>query len=326
MSDNSIQEISIHMNIIDIIKNIIDATGSKKLKRACKKIRLFFFAVDMTKHIPSDSELDLQRKTEFNYSPLISVICPIYNTPEKFLSEMIESILAQTYSNLELCLYDTSDSEHHAVGEIIKQYCTKDSRIVYKSDSCNKGIAGNSNAAMAMASGEYTALMDHDDMLLPNALFEVVKKLNEAPADFIYTDEATFFYNPLRAYSCHKKPDFSLDFLRENNYICHLSVIKTELLRKVKGFKMGFDGSQDHDLFLRLSEETDKIAHIPKPLYLWRVNPDSFSQTRMDKCIESGIKAVREHLTRCNIKAEVTNIKNNPIYIINKIQDNIIQK
>lgn len=314
------------MNIIDIIKIAIDATGSRKLKSICKKIKYILFGIDISKHIPANAELEEQKNFKFEKQPLISIICPVYNTPEKFLAEMIESILAQTYSNFELCLYDTSDSEHHAVGEIIRQYCAGDSRIVYKSDSCNKGIAGNSNAAMAMASGEYTALMDHDDILLPNALFEVVKKLNEQVSDMVYTDEATFFENPKRAYECNFKPSFSIEYLRNTNFICHFCVIKTTLLKKVNGFKAGFDGSQDHDLFLRISEATKKIEHIPKLLYLWRINPDSFSQNKMDKCIESGLKAVREHLERCGIKAEVTNIRNKPIYIINEAQNNTIQK
>jgi len=141
-------------------------------------------------------------------------------------------------------------------------------------------------------------------------------KIQDEDYDFIFSDEALFTRNPERLDRLVVKPDFDIELLRKSNYLCHLAVIKMDLFKKLNGFQMGFDGSQDHDLFLRLAETTSRIMHIPKVLYLWQTNPDSFSQTRIKKCIQSGKKAVKEHLIRCNINANISNIKNRPIYKI----------
>ena len=258
----------------------------------------------ISKNILSQEEIEEQTNTKFEYSPLISIITPLYNTPKEFFIDYLESIKNQTYSNWEICIVDASEKKLGYIENLIKN----DSRIKYKKLEENNGISENSNRAIEMANGEFLALIDHDDVIEKNALFEVVKVLNEnKETDFIYTDEDKFEGNLTNRYFPFFKPDFSPDFLRSNNYICHLSVIRKELVEKVGLFRKEFDGAQDFDLFLRVTEQTTNIVHIPKVLYHWRTHNLSTSQNMETKmyAIEAGKKAIEEHCKRLNMKAKV---------------------
>lgn len=229
-----------------------------------------------TGSFPTAEERKEQEKIKFSKDIKFSVLVPLYNTPEHFLREMIDSVVTQTYQNWELCLADGSDAEHDYVGEICKSYYEKDSRIVYKKLEKNEGISGNTNACYAMATGNYIALFDHDDLLHPSVLYEYTKAIHEKDADYIYCDEVTFRGGSINnMLTMHFKPDFAPDNLLANNYICHFSVFKRELLEGTELFRSQFDGSQDHDMILRLTEKAENIVHIPKMLYYWRSHKGS---------------------------------------------------
>ncbi len=252
-------------------------------------------------------ERQAQTNTIFEKKIKFSIIVPLYNTPSKFLCEMINSCIDQTYTNWELCLADGSDKKHSYVGKIVKDYMKKDNRIKYKILSNNGGISENTNESIKMATGDYIALFDHDDVLHPSALFEYMKVICDKNADFIYCDEDKFEKSISNCFDPHFKPDFAIDNLRANNYICHFSVFKKELLDEVGLFRKEFDGSQDHDMILRLTEKANVIVHIPKILYHWRVSTNSVASDPYAKpyTIKAGLNAVSEHLNRCNIKARV---------------------
>lgn len=274
----------------------------------------------------SEEERKGQINTKFNENIKFSIVVPIYNTPKKYLCEMIESCINQTYSNWELCLADGSDKEHSYVGNIIKNYAKKDERIKYKVLDKNGGISENTNECIRMSSGDYIALFDHDDLLHPAALFEYMNVIEKENADFIYSDEAVFEKNLNDINTIHFKPDFAIDNLRTYNYICHFTVFKKSLLDKVGMFRKEFDGSQDHDMIFRLTEQAENIVHVPKVLYYWRSHPQSTSQDINSKsyAIDNGIKAVNEHLKRCNIDGFAQSSEEFPtIYRLTyKIKDN----
>lgn len=248
-----------------------------------------------------------QRATKFSKEIKFSILVPLYNTPEKFLREMIQSVQDQTYINWELCLADGSDAEHSDVQKICEEYIQKDERIKYQKLEKNMGISGNTNACIDMAQGDYIALFDHDDLLHPAALYENMKVICEKDADFIYTDENTFHDTPADAFCPHFKPDYAPDTLRANNYICHFSVFKKSLLEKTGGFRPECDGSQDFDMVLRLTEQAKTIVHIPKILYFWRAHKGSVAESVGAKpyVIEAAHKAVSDHLKRVGLEGEV---------------------
>lgn len=254
---------------------------------------------------------DVQRKNEQRYKPdkkvKVSIVVPLFNTPENFLKEMLDSVEAQTYSDWELCLADASDEENGQVKKLAIHYQAKDKRIKYKKLSKNEGISENTNRALEMATGDYIGLMDHDDLLHPSALYNVVKVVEENKADFIYTDELSFDRRPDRVQSIHFKPDFSWETFRNNNFICHFTVFTRKLIDEVGGFRKEFDGSQDYDLFLRLLEKAENICHISKVLYFWRLHAGSVASGVGAKpyTIEAGRKALEEHLRRENIIGKV---------------------
>lgn len=205
-----------------------------------------------TQSFPSAEERQKQEAAVFERMPKISILVPLWNTPESFLTEMIGSVQWQTYKNWELCLADGSDDAHAYVGEYCKRLAAQDSRIVYQKLAKNEGISGNTNECYKLASGEFIGLFDHDDILHPCALYEYVKAINEKDADFIYCDEATFKSPDInKMITMHFKPDYAIDNLRANNYICHFSVFSRELLDGTELFRTKFDGSQDHDMILR---------------------------------------------------------------------------
>lgn len=252
-------------------------------------------------------ELERQKSDVFPRNLKFSILVPLYNTPEKFLHEMVQSVLEQTYGNWELCMVDGSDKDHHVVEKICRQYTRKDSRILYRKLEKNLGISENTNACIDMASGDYIALLDYDDLLHPAALHEVMKAICEQGADFIYTDEGIFRNQPEDAYDFHFKSDFAPDTLRSVNYICHLSVFEKMLLDEVGNFRSECDGSQDFDMILRLTEKAEKIVHIPLVLYYWRSHPSSTADSVGAKpyVIEAGHCALRDHLHRMGLKGDI---------------------
>lgn len=281
-------------------------------KPAVEKYRLFKPAKikDMKSlHTITPERRKREEKYKFPQEIKFSILVPLYNTPKKFLIEMIGSVTDQTYGNWELCLADGSDDEHAYVGEYCRKLAKNDKRIVYKKLEKNEGISENTNVCIKMASGDYVALFDHDDFLHPSALFEVMKAICEQGAEYVYTDEATFVGENLNdIVTYHFKPDFAIDNLLANNYICHFSVFKASLIDKVGGFRSKYDGSQDHDLILRLTDAANKVVHIPKLLYFWRSHKNSVAMDINSKtyAIEAGKAAVHDFLESKGYNTVVT--------------------
>ena len=273
-------------------------------------------------HIVEKKVLEKQKSTEFSKDIKISILTPLFNTPKQFLIELIESVQAQTYSNWELCLCDASDNEHDYVQDVVLDYQKKDMRISYKKLEENKGISENTNACIEVSTGQYFGLLDHDDILHPSALFEVMKCI-EKGADFIYTDEVKFsgsiedISNPLH-FNC--KGGFGIEELQSHNYICHFNVYSKELLSRLEQpyYRTEYDGSQDHDMVLRLTEKAYSIVHIPKVLYYWRFHDQSVSMNLDSKsyAVDAGIHAVQSQLNRKQWKGSV--ISNAPYRTIYK--------
>ena len=267
-------------------------------------------------HCPTEEEIAEQRKRVFAYAPKISILVPVYNTPAVFLKQMIQSVRKQTYSNWELCIANANPANPE-VAEILRVASKKDERIKVVDVPENEGIAQNTNRALEIAAGEYIGLLDHDDLLAVNALYEVVNTLNaDAGAEVIYTDEDKVTTDLEEHFKPHFKPDFNLDLLRSNNYICHFFVAKKELIERVGAFRKEFNGAQDYDLILRCTEEAENIVHVPKILYHWRVHKESTSDNPMSKmyAYDAGKKAIEEHLKRCDTSGEVSHTKDLGFY------------
>ena len=254
-----------------------------------------------TGSFPSAAEREKEETTVFPKDVTFSILVPLYNTPERFLREMIESVTAQTYGKWELCLADGSDDAHAFVGRICQEYRQKDSRIKYQKLAKNEGISGNTNECYKMATGNYIALFDHDDLLHPCVLFAYMQAICEKDADYIYCDEATFKGNSINhMITMHFKPDYAPDNLLANNYICHFSVFSRELLESGELFRSQFDGSQDHDMILRLTAKAKHIVHIPRILYYWRSHKGSVASSIDAKtyAINAAKGAVADRLTK----------------------------
>ena len=259
------------------------------------------------KHKASEETLKKQRDVKWKNPPVISVAVPVWNTPPAYLKEMVDSLLRQSYPYFELCVVNASP-ENREVSRILADYAAKDSRIRVIDVTENAGIGGNTNIALESVSGDYTGLLDHDDFLSPDALFEVAKAIKETGADVIYTDEDKVDEKGTTHFQPALKPDFSPDLLRSNNYICHFLVVKTSLVRMVGGLREGFEGAQDHDFLFRVTEKAEKIVHIPRILYHWRTHSASTADNPDSKlyAYESGVRAVEEHLARCGVKGTVS--------------------
>ena len=259
-------------------------------------------------YVPDEAALEKQRHHHFEYSPLISVAVPAYRTLEKFLVQMIDSLLAQTYGNWELCIANGSP-EDGAMKKVLEEYTKKDSRIRVSELTENKGIAGNTNAALEMARGEFVGLLDHDDLLAPNALYEIVRALDEdRTLDAVYTDEDKVTTELDEHFQPHLKPDFNLDLLRSNNYICHFFVVRRSIVQKVGGFRQEFDGAQDHDFIFRCIETAEKVGHIPEILYHWRTHKASTADNPASKmyAFDAGKRAIEAHLKRTGTEGTVS--------------------
>ncbi len=275
-------------------KGVMRKLQSKLIeKRAAKKHGRSSF--------PTPEERKAMESYTFSKDITFSVLVPLYNTPKKYLVEMIDSVISQTYKGWQLCLADGSDAEHDYVGVIAREYADRDSRICYKKLEKNEGISGNTNRCYEMATGDYIALFDHDDILHPNVLFEYMKVICEQDADYIYCDEATFKNGSIdNMITLHFKPDYAIDNLRANNYICHFSAFKRSLLEGTELFRTQFDGSQDHDMILRLTSAAKTVVHVPKLLYYWRSHKASVASDISAKlyCIDAAKGAVADHLTK----------------------------
>lgn len=255
-----------------------------------------------TQSFPTPEQAQKERETVFPNMVKISILVPLWNNKREFQIEMLESVMNQTYQNWELCLADGSDAEHSYIEEISKEYAAKaNGRIVYKKLEKNGGIAGNTNECLKLATGSYIGLFDQDDILHPSVLYEYVKAINEQGADYLYCDETTFKSGDIdQMLTMHFKPDYAPDNLRANNYICHFSVFSRELLDGKELFRSKFDGSQDHDMILRLTDNAKKIVHIPRLMYYWRCHAGSVASGIGAKpyAVAAAKGAVAEHLRK----------------------------
>lgn len=261
----------------------------------------------IARHEPAEAELRWQRAAVFTRRPLISIAVPVFNPPLNYLQALLTSLQAQTYPSWEVCLAVCGEDTETLLRRLAVLAKT-DPRIKIKRLPENLGIAGNTNQALTLATGEYVTFMDHDDLIPPFALFEVVKAINAHPGwDMIYSDEDKLSPDGKKRFDPHFKPDFSPDSLRSYNYICHLLVLKHRLLRKLKGLRLGFDGSQDYDLILRAADATRRIGHIPKVLYHWRAHTTSTALSYHTKmyALEAAQKALRDHLKRNRVPGQV---------------------
>ena len=255
-----------------------------------------------TESFPTPEQRTAENNTVFPRMVKISILVPLWNNQIQFQKEMLDSVMNQTYSNWELCLADGSDEAHSYIGDICREYAAKSqNRIIYRHLEKNDGIAGNTNACLKMATGEYIGLLDQDDILHPSVLYEYVKAINEQNADYLYCDETTFKGGDINhMLTMHFKPDYAPDNLRANNYICHFSVFHRGLLDGDELFRTKFDGSQDHDMILRLTDNAKKIVHVPRLMYYWRSHSGSTASGIDAKpyAVEAAKGAVAEHLKK----------------------------
>ena len=297
-----------------IEQDVLRALKTGELKRLEK------FGVIAEKGALPDAECREQEDRSRTWQTTFSLLVPLYNTPPRFLAELVFSVLEQTYPHWELCLVDASDASHGEVEKVVSFFAAQDTRIRYRRLEKNDGISGNTNAAIEMAHGDYIVLLDHDDLLHPAALYHVAEAIARTHADFVYTDECVFYDDRGDTQKCSNyKPDFSPDYLRGCNYICHLSAFSRVLLEKAGGgFRHEYDGSQDHDLILRLTEKATRIEHVPKCLYFWRAHAASVASGVAAKpyAITAGIAAVQASIDRLGLKGKVGNILNGPVYRI----------
>lgn len=283
----------------EVKKNGVSNTYYKVMEKQVKNQAQKDYEEERLAALPTREEFERQEKILFMKDVTFSIVVPAYETPALYLKQMIESVLGQTFCRVELCIADGSRSD--AVEKTVSVYTSTDSRIKYQRLEENKGISENTNAALAMATGDYIGLLDHDDLLERHALFEMRMAIAKNPeADVLYSDEDKVSFDLTHYFEPHFKPDYNPDLLRSNNYICHFLVFKRSLLETVGGFLPEFDGAQDYDLVLRLTEAAKCVVHIPKVLYHWRSHEASTATNPMSKlyAYEAGRKAVEAHLER----------------------------
>ena len=273
-------------------------------------------------HCPTKEELMCQREVEFSVQPLISIVVPTYQTPIPFLKDMIDSVRKQSYEKWELCIADGSlngdenDTKVIRVREELNRYSMEDKRIkvVYLEE--NQGIAENTNQALALATGEYIGLFDHDDMLTPDALYEIVKAINDYGYDVLYTDEDKISEDSHDYKKPVFKPDYSPELLCANNYITHFFVAKKSIVDRLGGFRKEYDGSQDYDFIFRCVELAKKVGHVSKVLYHWRMHGGSVAGDPTSKmyAYDAGKKAIQSHYERVGIQAHVEHMERLGLY------------
>lgn len=273
-------------------------------------------------HCPTKEELMRQKEVEFSVQPLISIVVPTYQTPIPFLKDMIDSVRKQSYEKWELCIADGSlnedenDTKVIRVREELNRYSMEDKRIkvVYLEE--NQGIAENTNQALALATGEYIGLFDHDDMLTPDALYEIVKAINDYDYDVLYTDEDKISEDSHDYKKPVFKPDYSPELLCANNYITHFFVAKKTIVDRLGGFRKEYDGSQDYDFIFRCVELAKKVGHVSKVLYHWRMHGGSVAGDPTSKmyAYDAGKKAIQSHYERVGIQANVEHMERLGLY------------
>lgn len=302
-------------NFLSLLKNKLNSIAEKnpQLKKIIPSVlttdnEQISYQLWINNNEPAANVLEEQKikAALFQRQPLISIVMPVFNTQADILKEAIDSVINQTYPKWELCIANGSP-DNQQINTLLEFYRTIDSRILYKNLSSNEGIAGNTNAAISMATGEYIAFLDHDNLLAPFALFSIARTINKEPsADLIYSDEDKITEDGKKRFFPFFKPDYSPDYLRTNNYICHFLVIRKSIGDDLGWVRAGFEGAQDFDLILRVSEKARKIIHIPQILYHWRAIHGSTAQTTDAKgyASMSGLKAVKEHIDRIGLKGE----------------------
>lgn len=287
--------------------------------RVVKKITKYDYRIYMKwykKNRPTAIMLKHQSEQEFLYTPKVSIVVPLYKTPENYLKDLIESVKKQSYSNWELCLSDGSGKDT-PLKNVLKQYEVADERIKVVQNKVQLHISDNTNEALKIASGDYIAFADHDDLLAPNALYECVRAINEEPStEIIYTDEDKIDMQGRTHFLPHFKSDFSIDKLRSGNYICHFFVVKREIFEKVGFLRHDYDGAQDFDFVMRCVEVSSNVKHIPQILYHWRAHKNSTAENPESKnyAYEAGVKVLQEHYKRQGINATVEQSQHKGIY------------
>ena len=249
------------------------------------------------KELVTEEILERQRNQVFENAPVISIIMPAYNTPPKSFKETLLSVKEQSYSKWELCVSDGGDIP---VKPVIDEIFGNDDRIKYKKLNENFGISGNSNKALELATGDFVAFLDHDDILEPDVLYEVTSAIVTKGADMVYTDEDKVSENLDNYFRPYRKPDYNRELLLSNNYICHFCAISRSIIAKTGGFRSEYDGAQDYDLFLRCIEYATRIEHVNKILYHWRVSTQSTSDNPFNKeyTFLAGKRAIEDYLRR----------------------------
>lgn len=283
---------------------------AKKVKKKLKNNRLRPqpYPVWIKKHLPDQKTLEIQKNHHFSIAPKISIVVPLYKTPEKYLLALVESMKKQTYSNWELCLSDGSGADS-PLTDLLERLQKEDPRIKVISNNTSLRISENTNAAISIATGDYIAFADHDDELTPHALYECVSAIEKNPTiDVLYSDEDKMSMDSRRFFEPHFKPDYNIDLLCTVNYICHLFVVKRELLTQVGGLRPEYDGAQDYDFIFRCTEQAQQIHHIPKILYHWRCHEDSTAENPESKlyAFEAGARAIQAHYDRIGVPVEIT--------------------
>ena len=274
----------------------------KRLGRKAAQQLLGTYDLQRRKELVSAEELEAQRNDPPE-AGLISVVIPVWNTDPDMLEELLDTLQSQSYMNFEAVLYDGASTRPETVETLAVRSKTEPRFRVVRGEE-NRGISGNTNEAIRLARGEYVALCDHDDLLSPDALWRMAEVIVEKHPDMIYSDEDRVTEGGRRHMDPHYKPDYCPDNLVSDNYICHLAVIRRTLLEEVGGLRAGFDGSQDHDLFLRIAEKTDRIEHIPRVLYSWREVFSSKSHRELWTCLVNGCRAAAEHEAALGRKVE----------------------
>lgn len=285
----------------------------------------------LKKHLVDDARWRKQREdcADWKERPLFDICVPLYRTPEECLLRLIESVREQSYDNWELCLAD--GTEDSSVEEAVKRLAGEDSRIIYMRLEENSGIAENTNAAIGMGKGEWIGLLDHDDVLARDCLYEVLAAAGLNPvsasgvipeggqwqrADVVYTDEDKISYDGKKHFQPHFKPDYSIDLLRSNNYITHFFAVKRSIAKMAGGFRSEYDGAQDYDFIFRCTHIADRVAHMPRILYHWRASANSTADNPESKkyAFEAGIRAIEANLEACKERAEVTQLADYGFY------------
>ena len=261
------------------------------------------------RHLPTKGELEKERRTKFDFQPMISIVVPAYKTPEKYLRRLAECVKEQTYPNWQLCISDGSGADS-PIRKLLQELAAQDERIKVVFSEKPLQISENTNQALAVAQGDFIAFADHDDELTPHALFSCVKALNEHPGiRVLYSDEDKMSMDGHKFFQPHFKPDYNPDLLCTVNYICHLFVVKRELLDQVGMLRSAYDGAQDYDFVFRCVEavKDQEIYHIPKILYHWRCHEDSTAENPESKgyAFEAGKRAIEAHYERIGISAQV---------------------